>query len=165
VSRQIQLPARRKCSTLPFLYERYGIDDGARVERPYNSWVFVVILTAAVLAIVLLFLLRKRLLDWIGLPGVNTAEYFSTIFAIVGGLILLLLGFSFWPDFDRIRTAMLVEVSGACVGWVLGMFFSPTSPNEQQTFVNAKTALVGIVSGYILSKLQSLFREDAGQTK
>jgi hypothetical protein len=87
--------------------------------------------------------------------SLNSAEYFSAGFAIMGGLIMLLVAFSFFPDFDRTRLALMLEMAGAGTGWLLGMFFSPTGPTEQQTFMNAKTALVGIVSGYLLSKLQT----------
>jgi hypothetical protein len=89
--------------------------------------------------------------------SLNGAEYFSVGFAMVGGFIMLLLALSFLPDYNRARLALMLEIAGAGVGWILGTFFSPTSQTEQQTFLSAKTALVGVISGYALSKLQTLF--------
>jgi hypothetical protein len=115
-------------------------------------------------AILLLLLVRATTLDAIKklsglLPNfsVTGAEYFSLGFALVGGFVMLLLALSFLPDYDRARLALMLEISGAGVGWILGTFFSPTSQSEQQTFLNAKTAIVGVVSGYVLSKLQTIF--------
>jgi hypothetical protein len=88
---------------------------------------------------------------------INGAEYFSVGSALVGGFIMLLLALSFLPDYDRTRIAVMLEMFGAGIGWILGMFLSPKSASEQQTFLSAKTALVGIISGYALSKIQTAF--------
>jgi hypothetical protein len=89
--------------------------------------------------------------------SLTSAEYFSGAFAILGGIIMFLLAFSFFPDLDRTRLALMLEMAGAGLGWVLGMFFSPESQVEQQTFTSAKGAVVGLFSGYLLSKLQTTF--------
>lgn len=88
---------------------------------------------------------------------ITPEQFVSSAFGVLCGAMMLILALSFAPDYSQVRIALILEVAGACLGWVLGMFFSPTSPGEQQTFLNAKTALVGILSGYLLSKLQSLF--------
>jgi hypothetical protein len=89
--------------------------------------------------------------------SLTSAEYFSGAFAVLGGIIMFLLAFSLFPDLDRTRLALMLEMAGAGMGWILGMFFSPESQAEQQTFTTAKGAVVGLLSGYLLSKLQTAF--------
>jgi hypothetical protein len=129
-------------------------------SKKNRAYIFLstVMMCVIVIALILIFTcfgpLHNALAPYYSL---NTAEYYSGAFALLGGGLVLLLTFSFFPDFDRTRLALMLEMAGAGLGWLLGMFFSPESPAEKQTFLSAKGALVGIFSGYLLSKLQTVF--------
>lgn len=97
--------------------------------------------------------------------SLNGAEYFSAAFAILGASTMLLIALSFFPDYDRARLAVMLQMAGYALGWILGMFFSPTSQSEQQTFFTAKTALIGVASGYLLSKFQTIFDKAVAEGK
>jgi hypothetical protein len=126
----------------------------------YKRWPFWTFLATAVIFIILGIIVA---LNPVYIQGdlnkwqIAPLQFVSSAFGVLCGAMMLILALSFAPDYSQVRIALILEVAGACLGWVLGMFFSPTSPGEQQTFLNAKTALVGILSGYVLSKLQSLF--------
>jgi hypothetical protein len=62
-----------------------------------------------------------------------------------------------WGDVSLSRILVLSGISGATLGWALGMYFSPESSPESQAFAGIKTAAVGVLSGYVLSKLQRIF--------
>jgi hypothetical protein len=137
-----------------------------------NSSTFYLILTVVGVFILGYFVFRSSTLESLKSLGsslngfsLNGAEYFSVGFAIMGGTVMLLLALSFFPDYDRVRLTLMLEMSGAVLGWILGMFLTPASQSEQETFLNAKTALVGVVSGYLLSKLQTLFDKMVAENK
>jgi hypothetical protein len=88
---------------------------------------------------------------------VSEAAFFSLLWALLCGLILLAVAFSFIPDIDEVRLLFLLILSGTATGWLIGMYLSPQSQPEQQAFTSFKTAVVGVFSGYLLSKLQGVF--------
>lgn len=119
-----------------------------------------------------IYLLRSETLEAIKSLGgllsgfsLNGAEFFSAAFAILGAFTMLLIALSFLPDYDRARLAVMLQMAGYGLGWILGMFFSPTSQYEQQTFFTAKTALIGVASGYLLSKFQTIFDKAVAEGK
>jgi hypothetical protein len=130
---------------------------GVPLYKRWPFWLFLAVAVIFVIASVFVALnpdsIQGDLKKW----QITPEQFVSSAFGVLCGAMMLILALSFAPDYSQVRIALILEVAGACLGWVLGMFFSPTSPGEQQTFLNAKTALVGILSGYLLSKLQSTF--------
>jgi hypothetical protein len=97
------------------------------------------------------------IMRWVNSSGVSSAAVYSSFWAILGGVVLLALAISLSPDIEEIRFVLLLAIAGSAVGWILGMYVSPQETSEQQAFAGFKTAVVGVLSGYLLSKFQSIF--------
>jgi hypothetical protein len=158
-NRREQTPPEIAARVLPDQEEAVSLQSVFTRPTLNRRYLLAIPMAVAVLVIIIVspgtLHMLQPLLKSLNEGVINGAEYFSVGSALVGGLIMLLLAFSFLPDYDRTRLAIMLEMSGACIGWILGMFLSPKSASEQQTFLSAKTALVGIISGYVLSKMQT----------
>src|ERR1700728_3775027 len=78
----------------------------------------VVILVVLVIGLIVIFTAQTTIRQL--LPSddsLTSAEYFSGAFAIFGGIIMFLLAFSLFPDLDRTRLALMLEMAGAGLGW------------------------------------------------
>lgn len=52
--------------------------------------------------------------------------------------------------------SLLVGLSGITIGWLIGLFASPFSNEEQKKFGQLSTVIIGFLSGYFLSKIEPL---------
>jgi hypothetical protein len=85
------------------------------------------------------------------------AMFFSTFWGLSIAVLLLTLIF-FAPEIDK-PMAVLDAISGAVFGWFLGIYLSPHSKEEREAFTGYKSALVGLLSGVVLTKAQTLLSE------
>jgi hypothetical protein len=60
------------------------------------------------------------------------------------------------------RINVLVLISGALIGWVVGMLMTPVTGNEQAHFPEYGKALSTFVTGYLVAKLDRLFESVVG---
>jgi hypothetical protein len=95
---------------------------------------------------------------WLLSHNTNASQVFSTFWSLVGGIMILLIIFHFEAIESKPR-AVLIALMGAGLGWLIGMYISPRSTLEQQEFAAYKGALVGILSGYVLGKVQSFIND------
>jgi hypothetical protein len=118
----------------------------------------IVLAIFSLILIVLGYLYRTQILEKFSKTTLSLSEgaIVSVIWAMGVGLVLLLLAIT-WGDVALSRVLVLSGISGATLGWALGMYFSPEGSPESQAFAGIKTAAVGVLSGYVLSKLQRIF--------
>lgn len=91
---------------------------------------------------------------------------FATIFAIGFGVTLFCLCFALSEIPREQGINVLILLLGLILGWWLGMFFSPYSKTDVDRFRFLGKAVVGFISGYVLSKfedvLSALIQKAAG---
>lgn len=105
----------------------------------------------------------KKTLD---LLGKNSGSVlFTNIFAPIIGLIVIATCFLIGVDWTiginltsgiywtNVSYNFLIVVTGALLGWALGMFFSPFSEKEGASFSTIGQTVSVFVSGYVVSKL------------
>jgi hypothetical protein len=88
----------------------------------------------------------------------SSSQVFSSFWSLLGGTIILLVIFHFDAIESKPR-AILIALLGAGFGWLIGMYISPRNTLERQEFAAYKGALVGILSGYVLGKVQSFIND------
>jgi hypothetical protein len=135
------------------------VDSVPLPRRSGRSVLFLIVLGIfALILIVLGYLYRSQLIDKFSNTSLAVSEgaIVSVIWAMGVGLVLLLIAIS-WGDVGLSRVLVLSGISGATLGWALGMYFSPEGSPESQAFAGIKTAAVGVLSGYVLSKVQRIF--------
>jgi hypothetical protein len=89
--------------------------------------------------------------------GLSSTAFYSAFLAALAGIVIVSLAFTLSPDIDEVRFVITLALCGASLGWIAGMYLSPQNTPEEQAFGSFKTAIAGVLSGYILSKLQSIF--------
>lgn len=52
---------------------------------------------------------------------------------------------------------LVILITGALVGWVVGMLITPVSPKDQSVFSDAGRALSTFAAGYLVAKIDRLF--------
>jgi hypothetical protein len=95
---------------------------------------------------------------WLSAHNTTSAQVFSTFWSLLGGIMILLCIFHFDAIESKPR-AVLIALLGAGLGWLIGMYISPRNTLEQQEFATYKGALVGVLSGYVIGKLQSFIND------
>lgn len=73
-------------------------------------------------------------------------------------LILLIVGrlvHGSWTS-PSFAFSLLIGVSGVATGWLIGFLSAPYSTTEQQRFSALATGLTGLVSGYLVGKIDPL---------
>jgi hypothetical protein len=96
---------------------------------------------------------------------ISESALYSVLWALAGGVLVIGLAITLIPDIDEMRLALMLAIFGSSLGWIIGTYVSPQDVPEQQAFAGFKTAVVGVLSGWLLSKLQVAFSKllDNGQ--
>lgn len=77
----------------------------------------------------------------------------GTVAAFLLGTVLILLAFAVDKCTEVRAVNVLALVSGAAVGWLLGVAVSPYDAREASAFPKYAGAVSAFVSGYVVSKL------------
>lgn len=96
---------------------------------------------------------------------ISESALYSVLWALAGGVLVVGLALTLSPDMDEVRLALMLALFGSSLGWIIGTYVSPQDVPEQQAFAGFKTAVVGVFSGWLLSKLQAAFGKllDSGE--
>ncbi|MGI4757522.1 MAG: hypothetical protein ACRYGF_11825 [Janthinobacterium lividum] len=84
----------------------------------------------------------------------------GVFFGIVGGL-LLVHAIIYWPGAQAQIYAELACLSGASIGWLLGMWLSPLGANESSKFAKYWTA-IGVGSGFTIKWVMDRVADHTG---
>lgn len=98
--------------------------------------------------------IRDSLRTWFG-PH-YPSQIFAVLFAILFGSTLIKLCFVFGETPRAAGENVLLCVLGALAGWIIGLLYSPFSEKEAEHFAFLGKTIAAFVSGYVVSKLDSL---------
>jgi hypothetical protein len=87
----------------------------------------------------------------------DQAMIFSSFWGLSISAVLLTIIF-FLSEVDK-SIAVLDALSGAVLGWFLGIYVSPHSKVEKEAFTGYKSALAGLLSGVVLTKAQTFLSD------
>ena len=116
-----------------------------------------------ILFLTLAFLVWPRFMETKTFQAGDQAMFFSTFWGLSLAALLLTLIF-FLPEVDK-PMAVLDALAGAVFGWFLGIYLSPHSKEEREAFTGYKSALVGLLSGVVLTKAQTLLGQRYASAK
>lgn len=91
-------------------------------------------------------------------PQIQGAQLWPSLWAIV--LSIVVVGFlakaaGTWAVF---LNYFLFALCGGALGWVIGIIASPASADEERVFGEYKTAIVGFLSGFAVSKINDIWK-------
>jgi len=84
------------------------------------------------------------------------SQIFNAIFGIVFSALIVSLCWLLGESPSAVHLNLLVCVLGALLGWAAGMYFSPFDKEDEDRFHYVGKSLAAFVSGYVLSKAESL---------
>ena len=87
----------------------------------------------------------------------KTKVAFTMVAALCVHLILVWIAWALAPSGDKVAftTTVLIEVTGASVGWLVGFLASPRTKVEEKWFAKYSATISAFVSGFLLAKLDS----------
>ncbi len=115
----------------------------------------VQIVLLVVIGLIGFLIIVKQSRSFLQQYNMTPQQAMSTYWAAFGTAIILSVIFHF-EEIESKPRAILFALLGAGLGWLLGMYISPKTSAERQSFATYEGALVGVLSGYVLSKVQSL---------
>ena len=92
----------------------------------------------------------------------NRAGFVGTLWAVLGGLFLVSLAFTYLSQSPRVasmRLALVAGLCGAAIGWMLGIVLSPSSGAEEEKVGGLKGILTGAVGTYLVTKFGDIYSE------
>ena len=94
--------------------------------------------------------------------GLSDAAFYADFWAVVGCVLLIVLAALVARSLEKDRLGefgflLVLASSGAALGGILGTYLSPQNVSEKDAFGGFKTAIAGVLSGYLLSKFQKIF--------
>ena len=97
---------------------------------------------------------KEALKDWFGEHW--PSQLFAGLFALLFGGTLLRLCWLFGDTSRALGLNILLCLLGALLGWAVGMLFSPFTTAEATRFKFLGKTIAAFVSGYLLSKFESV---------
>jgi hypothetical protein len=143
--------------------------DGLRAWWAESSPLLKICAGGLLAMVVIVFLLKvafpplaQSMSDLKSKLGVSDPAFWAGFWTVVGCTVLVLLAVVVAiskPDGKLAEAGFLLIliVSGAAIGSLLGTYLSPQNALERDTFGGFKTAIAGVLSGYFLSKFQRIF--------
>jgi hypothetical protein len=85
-------------------------------------------------------------------------EVWASFWAILVGVTVTIVLLATAPDKKEFLNYFLFALCGGALGWVIGIVASPATSEEERVFGEYKTAIVGFLSGFAVSKINDLWK-------
>ena len=85
-------------------------------------------------------------------------DIWSSLWTVVLGALLTVAILSAADSKQSFLNYLLFAVSGGAIGWVVGILATPATADEERIFGEYKTAIVGFISGFAVSKANDVWR-------
>jgi hypothetical protein len=88
---------------------------------------------------------------------ITKAEEWASTWTVVLSLAVIIVLIVASKDYAEFLNYFVIALCGGALGWVIGILASPSTAEEAQTFGEYKTAIVGFLSGFALSKMNDFW--------
>lgn len=116
----------------------------------------------AIIAAVLIAAFVARAAIWNSLQTIRDhlprGDAWASIWTVILGLAFFVVLWLTTETKAVFLNYFLFALCGGAMGWVIGVLASPATAEEARTFGDYKTAIVGFVSGFAVTKINDLWR-------
>jgi hypothetical protein len=88
----------------------------------------------------------------------SRGDIWSSLWTVVLGVSIALTMLAASQSNESFLNLLLFAVCGGAVGWVVGIMATPATADEERIFGEYKTAIVGFLSGFAVSKFNDVWR-------